>query len=93
MIVANMPMVMWPELEHKFKIRGIDKDRITLREATDMQSYLKAHNEVDLLLDTFPFTGGTVTSHAAWMGCRQYPFQGKRWYHVRGINYVLPGFT
>lgn len=96
MIVANMPMVMWPELEHKFKIRGIDKDRITLREATDMQSYLKAHNEVDLLLDTFPFTGGTVTSHAAWMGVPTVSLSGETLVSRQGASIMyslgLPEF-
>lgn len=96
MIVANMPMVTWPELEHKFKIRGIDKDRITLREATDMQSYLKAHNEVDLLLDTFPFTGGTVTSHAAWMGVPTVSLSGETLVSRQGASIMysldLPEF-
>lgn len=96
MIVANMPMVTWPELEHKFEIRGIDKDRITLREATDMQSYLKAHNEVDLLLDTFPFTGGTVTSHAAWMGVPTVSLSGETLVSRQGASIMysldLPEF-
>lgn len=96
MIVANMPMVTWPELEHKFEIRGIDKDRITLRESTDMQSYLKAHNEVDLLLDTFPFTGGTVTSHAAWMGVPTVSLSGETLVSRQGASIMyslaLPEF-
>lgn len=96
MIVANMPMVMWPELEHKFEIRGIDKERITLREATNMHSYLKAHNEVDLLLDTFPFTGGTVTSHAAWMGVPTVSLSGETLVSRQGASIMyslgLPEF-
>lgn len=46
----------------------IDLSRVTLAPASGLDSYLEAHNEVDLLLDTFPYPGGTTTAFALWMG-------------------------
>lgn len=77
MIVCNMPKVVWKDVASQFNQRGIDSSRFELRELADMNTYLKYHHDVDLLLDTFPFTGGTVTSHAAWMGVPTVSFAGE----------------
>jgi len=55
-------------LKKKLIKRGIASDRITLLGATLRAAYLAAHAEVDFMLDTFPFTGGTTTCEALWMG-------------------------
>lgn len=55
-------------LEAEFKRHGIDEKRIELRKSLAYRDYLAFHNEVDMLLDTFPFNGGTVTANALWMG-------------------------
>ena len=48
--------------------RGIPNERfVILRRMVEVQ-YLEAHASVDLLLDTFPFNGLTITSNALWMG-------------------------
>lgn len=51
-----------------FALEGIARERLTLHPRSGMTSYMKLHHQVDLCLDTFPYTGGTTTCHALWMG-------------------------
>lgn len=52
----------------KLNALGVVDDRLIFRKTTSLENYLRMHHEVDLLLDSFPYTGGTTTSHAVWMG-------------------------
>ncbi|ROP62546.1 methyltransferase family protein [Enterobacter sp. BIGb0383] len=47
---------------------GITQDRLIFRGLVEMEEYLTYHHEIDILLDSFPYTGGTTTHHGAWMG-------------------------
>lgn len=47
---------------------GIDLARVDIIGKQDWEEYLEAHGEVDLIIDTFPYTGGTTTATALWMG-------------------------
>lgn len=69
LVVAGMPagdgygqLLSWLEDE------GIAKQRLEFHGRTGMDDYLALHNRIDLALDTFPYTGGTTTLHAGWMG-------------------------
>lgn len=52
----------------RFAAFGIDAARCSFLAATSIEAYLHSHAEVDFILDTFPFTGGTTTCDALWMG-------------------------
>ena len=51
-----------------FAGHGVNADRLEFRPRVGMRDYLQLHHEVDIILDTFPYTGGTTTNHALWMG-------------------------
>lgn len=52
----------------RFTSQGIDAARVELHEAKPLLEYLDFHRAIDVMLDTFPYAGGTTTCHAAWMG-------------------------
>ncbi|MBP8742881.1 MAG: hypothetical protein KBH36_02265, partial [Acidaminococcaceae bacterium] len=67
--MAGMPSDGAPdELLTWFKEEGISEDRLYFYPRSGFVEYLKLHNQVDFCLDTFPYTGGTTTMHALWMG-------------------------
>lgn len=52
----------------QFERNGIARSRISFRPRVPLNEYLALHREVDFLLDTVPYSGGTTTSHGLWMG-------------------------
>jgi predicted O-linked N-acetylglucosamine transferase (SPINDLY family) len=51
-----------------FQDEGIALERLQFHPRCGNQDYLALHDQVDLCLDPFPFTGATTTCHALWMG-------------------------
>jgi predicted O-linked N-acetylglucosamine transferase (SPINDLY family) len=48
--------------------KGIGAGRLTFKGRQPLADYLALHHEVDVLLDSHPFSGHTVSCHALWMG-------------------------
>jgi len=52
----------------RMRAHGIDSERVTLHGGMSADDYLASYAEVDFVLDTFPYPGGTTTAQALWMG-------------------------
>ena len=64
------------QFTERFGRQGIAADRLTFRPHMPLLDYLALHHEVDLILDSWPYTGGTTTNHALWMGVPVVTLQG-----------------
>ena len=51
-----------------FAADGIDPARISFVGPQPTPKYFQQYNAIDIALDTFPYTGGTTTCDALWMG-------------------------
>ena len=66
------------QLGQRLQDVGIAADRVSMQGSAPREAYLVAHGEVDLILDTFPFPGGTTTCEALWMGVPTLTLAGDR---------------
>ena len=58
--------------------RGITDDRLQFFPRTPVQEYLAQYHGIDILLDTTPYSGGTTTCDALWMGVPVVSLAGNR---------------
>jgi protein O-GlcNAc transferase len=55
-------------MRQRLTAAGFDIARVDLHGGAPREDYLASYGDVDLVLDTFPFPGGTTTAEALWMG-------------------------
>ncbi len=69
-----------------FEKRGIAADRLVLVDYQSTQSYFEFHQHVDIILDSFPVNGHTVTCHGLWMGVPVITLAGRFYCQRLGIS-------
>lgn len=73
---------------------GLGKDRVELHGPGHRDAYLASYAAVDIVLDSFPFHGGTTTCEALWMGVPTLALRGNTLLSRQGesllVNAGLP---
>ena len=80
--------------EQRLDASGIHRSRVTLSLPKARADYLAQYGEIDVLLDTFPYPGGTTTAEAIWMGVPTLTLatpgmlgrQGQAFLHLVGLD-------
>lgn len=70
-------IIVQQNLRTEFAKHGIAPERIIFEKPIPRVEYLRTHNDIDIILDTWPFNGGTVTAGALWMGVPVVTLVGK----------------
>ena len=65
-------------MRERFRKYGVPDHQLKLMPAVDRGHYFQAHNDVDLMLDPFPYPGGTTSADAWWMGVPVLSLAGPR---------------
>jgi protein O-GlcNAc transferase len=73
-------------VESIFGKYGVSADRLRLLPRQSWEEYFALHHQCDILLDTFPVCGHTVTCHALWMGLPVITLGGKTCSQRLGVS-------
>lgn len=73
-------------LQRRLFAHGFDSDRVMLEAAGPREEYLAAYHRVDIVLDTFPYAGGTTTAESLWMGVPVITLAGDRLISRQGAS-------
>ncbi len=91
MVIAAMPLDERRRvLAELFNAEGVASERLAFFPRSDMATYLGLHHQIDICLDTFPYTGGTTTNHALWMGVPTLTLAGNTPASRQGAANLLP---
>ncbi|MFT4173946.1 MAG: tetratricopeptide repeat protein [Rhodocyclaceae bacterium] len=71
-----------------FRDVGVTPDRLSFRGPTGLSEMMSEYGEIDIALDTAPYTGGTTTYQALWMGAPVVTLRGHGFCQRMGSSIV-----
>lgn len=76
-------------LRERFAMHGIAADRLLLEGQSPRAQYFTALSKVDVLLDPFPYPGGTTSLDGLWMGVPVLTLRGERFIGHQGETILV----
>jgi predicted O-linked N-acetylglucosamine transferase (SPINDLY family) len=64
-------------LEARFSTRGVSGDRLDMKGRLPLDAYFEAIRDVDVALDSMPYSGATTALNVLWMGVPVVGLRGK----------------
>ena len=75
--IGNLEELAFDWVSNEFLRNGINKERLILSKTLKFENYINLHNDIDILLDTWPYSGGTTTAYAIQFGIPVVTLKGK----------------
>ena len=89
-LVLQCPQMARPRFVEEMLRRlaevGMAAERVSVRPPAHYAQYLSSYADVDIVLDTFPYTGGTTTCEALWMGVPTLTLAGETMLARQGVS-------
>jgi predicted O-linked N-acetylglucosamine transferase (SPINDLY family) len=77
------------KVKNRFQKFNISSERLILEGPESRQRYFEAYQRVDVVLDTFPYPGGTTSVDSLWMGVPVLTLKGDRFLSHLGESIAI----